>query len=304
MNLLFEASQWAVASTAKQDEIIDILLGILDGFAVVGENNYCLERPIRIISVCDMTTNIVFNLIPGGTFTMGFSQVEEQALRALTVQVQEEEPEAAAWAKKFISDCNWHPVHQVKLAPFLLARFPLSWKQAELFDCLDDENFLYQEYLEGSTFANAEVAHLSASELEALLPNSKYTLPSESQWEYACRAGSTALFYWGNDLRCPWIEDFTDNSANDVASNRFGLVNMGFHGDVCADAWHDNYIGAPTDGSPWCDRANFERVLRGGAAFAYPWQGCGEWLSTLSAYRSTPDDFVHVRFAYTLPLSL
>lgn len=82
---------------------------------------------------------------------------------------------------------------------------------------------------------------------------------------------------------------------------------MGFHGDVCADAWHDNYTGAPTDGLPWCDRANFEsfeRVLRGGAVFAYPWQGCGEWLSTISACRSTPGDFVNVRFAYALPTNL
>lgn len=78
---------------------------------------------------------------------------------------------------------------------------------------------------------------------------------------------------------------------------------MGFHGDVCTDAWHDNYTGAPTNGMPWCDRANFERVLRGGAAFTYPWQGCGEWLSTLSAYRSTLDDFVNVRSFLSLPAS-
>lgn len=111
----------------SQDDIVDILLGILEGFEVVGENNYCLERSIRIISVCDMTTKIVFNLIPGGTFTMGFSQVEEQALKALTVQLQEAALESsAAWANKFITEGNWHPVRQVKIAPFLLARFPLT----------------------------------------------------------------------------------------------------------------------------------------------------------------------------------
>lgn len=68
--------------------------------------------------------------------------------------------------------------------------------------------------------------------------------------------------------------------------------------------WHKDYIGTPADGSAWGDRINIERVLRGGAAFAYPWQGCGEWLSTLCAYRSTPDDFVNIRFALALPVSL
>jgi formylglycine-generating enzyme required for sulfatase activity len=294
MDILSDALQWAAASTAKQDEIVNILFSGLDGFEVAYENEYCLERPIRIISIGDVATKIMFNLIPGGTFTMGFSPEEDRVLRKIALEIQDDEPEAAQWVDNLLGRQNWHPAHKVEIAPFLLARFPLSWTQAELFDCLDEDNFLYQEYLDGSTFANAEVAHLSLSELERLLQNFKYTLPSESQWEYACRAGGTTLFAWGNDLRCPWLEDFTDTTANDAASNRFGLVNMGFHGDACADAWHDNYIGAPT---------NFERVLRGGAAFTYPWQGCGEWLSTLCAYRSTPDDFVNIRFALALPVN-
>lgn len=270
MEFLFEASQWAAASKAKQDEIVDILLSTLDGFEIAYGNSYCLEHPIKIISMSNVSTKIVFNLIPGGTFTMGFSQAEEQALREIALETQDDEPESVQWINGLLGRQNWLPAHQVKIAPFHLARFPLSWGQAELFDCLDEDNFLYQEYLDGSTFANWDVAHLSASELERLLQNSKYILPSESQWEYACRAGSTTLFAWGNNLRCPWLEDFIDITANDTASNRFGLVNMGFHGDVCADTWNDNYIGLPTDGSTWCDRTKFERVLRGGAAFAYP----------------------------------
>ncbi len=41
------------------------------------------------------------------------------------------------------------------------------------------------------------------------------------------------------------VENFDLSAANDAASKRFGLVNMGFHGDICADIWHDNYEGAP-----------------------------------------------------------
>ncbi len=143
MNPLFEASQWAMASKVKQDEVVSTLLSRLENFEVVGENNYCLKRPIRIISLGDMTTKIVFNLIPGGTFTMGFSQAEEQALKALSVQMQDDEPEAAVWINNLLGRGNWHPVHQVRIAPFLLARFPLTWTQTELFDCLDEDNFLY-----------------------------------------------------------------------------------------------------------------------------------------------------------------
>lgn len=164
MGFLSEASQWAAASKAKQDEIVGILISTLDGFELVYENNYCLEHPIRIISISDVATKIVFNLIPGSTFTIGFSQAEEQALRAIAVNIQDDEPEAAPWVNNLLGRQNWHPAHQVKIVPFLLARFPLSWTQAELFDCLDEDNFLYQEYLDGSTFANADVAHLSASE--------------------------------------------------------------------------------------------------------------------------------------------
>lgn len=51
MELLFEAWQWATASTAKQDEIVDTLLSTLDGCEVAYENNYCLEHPIRITSI-------------------------------------------------------------------------------------------------------------------------------------------------------------------------------------------------------------------------------------------------------------
>ena len=80
---------------------------------------------------------------------------------------------------------------------------------------------------------------------------------------------------------------------------------MGFHSDICADPWHDNYEGAPSDGSPLLNgnRSDGERVVRGGAAALYPWQGCGEWLNRLSAYRSSSDSYeelINVRLAHLL----
>jgi formylglycine-generating enzyme required for sulfatase activity len=131
-----------------------------------------------------------------------------------------------------------------------------------------------------------------------------YTLPSEAQWEYACRAGTTAPFAFGATL--------TDQLANYRASstyadgpkgehreqttpvgkfpaNAWGLYDM--HGNVwewCLDQWHESYEGAPSDGSAWQDpnvTDKESRLLRGGSWSQYP-------RSCRSAYRNhdPPDD--------------
>jgi formylglycine-generating enzyme required for sulfatase activity len=313
MHELHNATQWAEASKARQDEIVNALVSQLNGFEVADAKTYASKQAIRIFSVREKATGIVFLLIPGGTFMMGFDEQQKQALLSLRRLLMEDDEQD--WEIDIFLDDNfinmdmWHPVHPVHLAPFLLARFPLSWSEASQFISLDESNFFYRDYLNGPPMPNAEVANLSLEEVEALLKASLHVLPSESQWEYACRAGSTTLFFWGNDLSslmC-FVENFNEAAANDAASNRFGLVNMGFHSDICADTWHDNYEGAPSDGSPWLNgnRSNGERVVRGGAAALYPWQGCGEWLNMLSAYRSSSDayeELINVRLAHLLPM--
>jgi len=116
-----------------------------------------------------------------------------------------------------------------------------------------------------------------------------YTLPSEAQWEYACRAGTTTSFHCGETISSELAnyggtETYGDgpkgefrNKTTDVGifpANAWGLHDM--HGNVwewCADHWHANYEGAPDDGRPWLDENAQERklrLLRGGSWNNHP----------------------------------
>jgi formylglycine-generating enzyme required for sulfatase activity len=123
-----------------------------------------------------------------------------------------------------------------------------------------------------------------------------YSLPSEAQWEYACRAGTTTPFHFGETITTDlanydgnyaygqgpkgvYKQETTAVGSFGVANN-FGLYDM--HSNVwewCLDDWHDNYKGAPTDGSPWfnsddklSDKSG-RAVMRGGSWFDTP-QNC------------------------------
>ncbi|MGK7888229.1 MAG: SUMF1/EgtB/PvdO family nonheme iron enzyme [Leptolyngbyaceae cyanobacterium] len=109
-----------------------------------------------------------------------------------------------------------------------------------------------------------------------------YRLPSEAEWEYACRAGTTTPFHFGETIttaianynggytyRNAPTGDYRQETTlvGSFPPNAFGLFDM--HGNVwewCADHWHDNYNGAPTDGSAWVTGGDSEsRVLQGGS---------------------------------------
>jgi formylglycine-generating enzyme required for sulfatase activity len=121
-----------------------------------------------------------------------------------------------------------------------------------------------------------------------------YTLPSEAQWEYACRAGTETPFHFGDTISSDLANYNGEYAYADgpkgiypeqttpvgmFPANAWGLQDM--HGNVlewCLDEWHDNYNGAPTDGSAWVDYTKGEknkesvkrRLLRGGSWPLHP----------------------------------
>jgi formylglycine-generating enzyme required for sulfatase activity len=198
--------------------------------------------------------------IPGGTFTMGSPATE--ATR----------------------NNNESPQHQVTVPTFFMGRYQVT--QAQYQAIVGNNPSLFK----GDNRPVEQVSWNDAVEFcKQLNQKTKrnYRLPSEAEWEYACRALTLTPFYFGETITTDLVNYYgtlaygsapkgvyrqQTTEVGKFPPNAFGLYDM--HGNVlewCQDYWHDNYQSAPTDGSAWLTGGdNTRRLLRGGSWLDVP----------------------------------
>lgn len=171
------------------------------------------------------------------------------------------------------------PVHRVTLAkPFAIGRFEVTF--AEWDACVENGGCNgYRPDDHGWGRGRQPVIDVSWDDAMAYAvwlsgqTGKTYRLPSEAEWEYAARAGSTTDYPWGDDIEPSQARYDSDEGPAPVGSyapNAFGLYDtVGNAWEWTADCWYDDYKDAPTDGSSSRRDAWWHRALRGGA-WAFP----------------------------------
>ncbi|WP_432163796.1 formylglycine-generating enzyme family protein [Streptomyces tendae] len=218
---------------------------------------------------------------------MGLSDEELDAVRAI-----ERDDGADDDLDPFFTGADRaRPVREVRVEPFLIARHPLTVAQVRHW---------LPEYEDSFTESDASTARIE-DDLDELLGALPFRLPTEAEWEYAARAGTTTLTFRGNGRpdEDQVLDDFADEDRTTAAENAFGLAAMGSANEICADVWIPHFTNAPTDARP--RTGDGPRVVRGGGGDLYPWQGCDEWLLLLSATRYERQDFTAVRPVAPVP---
>ena len=228
--------------------------------------------------------------IPGGTFIMGSPESEEGR------------------------NSDESPQHQVTVPSFFMGKYPVTQKQWRLVAALPKVKIDLESDPSRFKGDNLPVERVSWNHTQefcarlSLKTNQTYRLPSEAEWEYACRGGTTTPFYFGEIISTE-LANYDGNytygggakgeyrgkttEVGKFPANPCGLYDMcGNVWEWCEDEWHKNYINAPADGSAWLDKNSESRLLRGGS-----WDDNPDYCR--SAYRddyNLDDDYGNIGF--------
>ena len=251
------------------------------------------ERTLRL----DLAPHIDMVRIEGGCFLMGSP---------------DSEPER---------DTDEGPQHEVCVEPFEIGRYEVTF--ADWDACVADGGCSARPDDEGWGRGRRPVINVSWQDAQEYVRwlngtggQSGFRLPSEAEWEYAARAGTTTPYSTGECIstdqanydgtfeygNCPPPTQVDLHKTQPVGSydpNPWGLYDI--HGNVnefVADCWNDGYQGAPTDGSAWEDGNCTRRVLRGGS-----WHGYPGYLRSAYRCRSGPA-FGHRTIGFRLARSI
>ncbi|MBW4641987.1 MAG: SUMF1/EgtB/PvdO family nonheme iron enzyme [Goleter apudmare HA4340-LM2] len=219
-----------------------------------GEARYLIEN---------LATGVTLEMlqIPGGTFTMGSPTGEAER------------------------GTDESPQRQVTVPGFFMGRYAVTQAQYQAIMGNNPANFQGEKRPVETVSWNEVVEFCQKLSQKT---GRTYRLPSEAEWEYACRAGTTTPFHFGATITTDLANydgNFTYAAApkgqyrqqttpgGTFPPNAFGLYDM--HGNVwewCQDHYHDNYNGAPTDGRAWVNDNDNQslRLLRGGSWFNFP----------------------------------
>ncbi|NEQ11763.1 MAG: formylglycine-generating enzyme family protein [Moorea sp. SIO4E2] len=227
-----------------------------------GREKRSCQKAEHFIEMLNDTVELEMVSIPGGQFTMGAPREEEMS--------QEEE----------------RPQHIVTIKPFFIGKYPITQAQWRVIANLPQINCHLEpepSCFRGDNLPVEQVSCYHAQEFCVRLSQKtgrKYRLPTEAEWEYACRARTSTPFHFGRKIT-PNLANYDSKDhhyrkkTTEVGSfspNAFGLSDM--HGLVwewCKDYEHGDYYDAPSDGSAWINDGNEEyRVLRGGSWNSYP----------------------------------
>ncbi|MBD2443281.1 SUMF1/EgtB/PvdO family nonheme iron enzyme [Dolichospermum sp. FACHB-1091] len=213
----------------------------------------------------DLGNGVILEMvaIPGGTFKMGSPENEEGY------------------------HSSQSPQHEVTVPPFFMGKYPVTQQQWRVVAALPKDKIDLKSdpsYFKGDNLPVECVSWNDAQEFCARLSrmaNKTYRLPTEAEWEYACRGGTTTPFYCGETISTD-LANYNGNyiygqaqkgeyrekttEVGKFPANPFGLYDMsGNVWEWCEDGWHENYINAPTDGSAWTSLSTEYMLLRGGS---------------------------------------